>query len=699
MHKKHILHSIITCMGAVLIMVSCNTSKVLPQKEEVKETVTEVVEEVMSNKDYTSGLLLENMDATVKPGDNFQMYVNGKWLDETEIPADKSRYGIFTILRDESQENVKKIIESSAAKGAEGSIDEKKVGGLYASYMDMDTRNAMGHAPIKGEFDKIDAIATHMDLTKYFAYANKMGYEAPMGVFVMSDLKDPTNHALYSWQGGLGLPDREYYFKDDEKSVSLRDSYVTHIAKMFMLAGLDNGDAAAKTIMDLETKMAEQHMKKEDTRNMMALYNAFPVDSLNALMSDFAWGEYLSEAGVGQATKLVVPQIDYTKSLNDIIHKTDLNTWKTYLKWGVLNNCATRLNQEINDQNFEFYGKTMRGTTEQLPLWRRAVGLVDALLGEVIGKVYVKEHFPPEAKDRMNVLVGNLLKSYESSIKQLDWMGEETKVQALDKLSKFTPKIGYPDKWRKYPAEIKADDLFGNIQRSTIAEYERDMAKLDKPVDKMEWGMNPQTVNAYYNPSLNEIVFPAAILQPPFFDLNADDAVNYGAIGGVIGHEIGHGFDDQGSTFDGDGVLRNWWTDQDKEEFKKRTQALVEQYNSFKVFDDLNVNGEFTLGENIGDLGGLSIALKAYEMSLGGKEAPVMDGFTGIQRVFLGWAQAWRDKSREEALRMQVGTDPHSPALFRVNGVVRNIPAFYEAFGITEADGLYLAPEERVKIW
>lgn len=698
MKKQNLVWSMVA-IAIITILSSCSTKKVMPKAETVETTVKEVVEEITTTNNYSSGLYLENMDTSVNPGDNFQMYVNGKWLTETEIPSDKSRYGIFAILRDQSQDNVKAIIEQSAAKGANGSMDEQKVGGLYASFMDMEKRNALGTTPLDAEFAKIDALSSHNDLTKYFAYANSLGYDVPMGIFVMSDLKDPSSHALYSWQGGLGLPDREYYLNDDEKSVELRAAYVTHVEKMLMLANIDNAGAAAKTIMALESKMAENHMKKEDTRDMMGLYNAFPIDSVDVLMADFAWSDYLAEAGVSQATRIIVPQIDYTKSLNDIIHNTDMDTWKTYLKWSVLNNTATRLTDAINDQNFDFYGMTMRGTTEQLPMWRRAVGLVDAHLGEVIGKVYVKEHFPPEAKERMTGLVENLLKAYEVSIKELDWMGPDTKTQALDKLSKFMLKIGYPDKWKEYPAEIKADDLFGNVQRSTIEQYKKDMGKLDKPVDRMEWGMNPQTVNAYYNPTLNEIVFPAAILQPPFFDLNADDAVNYGAIGGVIGHEIGHGFDDQGSTFDGDGVLRNWWTEQDMEEFKKRTNALVAQYNSFKVFDDLNVNGEFTLGENIGDLGGLSIGLKAYQMSLNGKEAPVMDGFTGIQRVFLGWGQAWRDKAREKALRMQVGTDPHSPAIFRVNGVVRNIPAFYEAFDIKEDSELYLPPAERVKIW
>jgi len=377
-----------------------------------------------------------------------------------------------------------------------------------------------------------------------------------------------------------------------------------------------------------------------------------------------------------------------------------MDDWKTYLTWQVLNSNANLLSDEIDQQNFEFYSKTLRGIEEQLPLWKRAVGSVNNNLGEVVGKVYVARHFPPEAKEQMLELVNNLIKAYEISIMELDWMGEETKAQALDKLSKFTPKIGYPDDWEDYSKlAIEKDDLVGNMHRSTQFVYEKNLARQGGPVDKSEWGMTPQTVNAYYNPPLNEIVFPAAILQPPFFDLNADDAVNYGSIGGVIGHEIGHGFDDSGSTFDGDGVLRNWWTDEDKAEFEKRTSKLVEQYSAFKPFDDLNVNGEFTLGENIGDLGGLSIALLAYKLSLDGKEAPVMDGFTGEQRVFIGYAQVWLGKSRDEALREQINTDPHSPRQYRVNGVVRNIPEFYEAFNVAETDALYVAPEERVKIW
>ena len=497
-----------------------------------------------------------------------------------------------------------------------------------------------------------------------------------------------------------GLPDREFYFQEDEKSQSIRDKYVEHVAKMFDLAGFDNGQAAAEMIMSLESKLAAEHMKKEQTRNMVALYNKIPLPELSDLMPNFAWDTYLSEAGVAGIDGLVVTQLDYMKALDSIIQETSMDDWKTYLKWAVLNTSANLLTEELDRQNFEFYSKTLRGVEQQQPQWRRGVNVVNGNLGEVVGKVYVARHFPPEAKAKMQELVGNLIKAYEMSIKELDWMGDETRAQALDKLSKFTPKIGYPDEWKDYSKlTIERNDLVGNMRRSALVNYDFKISRQGGPVDRGEWAMTPQTVNAYYNPPLNEIVFPAAILQPPYFDLNAEDAVNYGAIGAVIGHEIGHGFDDSGSTFDGDGVLRNWWTDEDRQEFKARTAKLIEQYSAFKPFDDLAVNGEFTLGENIGDLGGLSIGLLAYKISLDGKEPPEMDGYTGWQRVFLGYGQAWRGKYREEALRHQIATDPHSPGMYRVNGVVRNVPEFYESFEIAETDELYLPPEERVKIW
>ncbi len=451
--------------------------------------------------------------------------------------------------------------------------------------------------------------------------------------------------------------------------------------------------------MAVETSLAKKHLEKEKSRDWVNLYNMIPTDSLGKAMPRFNWSAFLNEAGLDKQQKLGILMLDYTKALDKIITATDMEAWKTYLKWGVIDANASRLDAAFDEQNWSFYSKELRGIEEQRPLWRRGVAIVNGTLGELVGKVYVKKHFPPEAKERMEKLVQNLLKAYESSIKELDWMSDATKKEALEKLSMFRPKIGYPDKWKTYDVDIKSEDLFGNMSRAGIMEYDREVAKLGKPIDKEEWGMTPQTVNAYYNPTMNEIVFPAAILQPPFFDLNADDAINYGAIGSVIGHEIGHGFDNRGSTFDGSGALRDWWTDIDKENFEKRTEALVAQYDQFKVFPDLNVNGEFTLGENIGDLGGLSIALDAYKMSLNGGEAPVLNGFTGDQRVFIGFAQTYCNKSRDEALRVQVNTDPHAPNHFRINGVVRNVPEFYTAFKVQERDSLFLPPPERIKIW
>lgn len=653
----------------------------------------------VEKKELTSGVLKQHMDTLVNPGDDFTAYVNGTWVKNTEIPADKSSYGVGYIVHEESEDNVKKIIEESSKGDFTKGSDEQKVGDLYKSFMNIEKRNELGVLPIQDELAKVDEISNYDELATYFAYANKVGVNVPLGLFVYQDFKDPTIYTVYTWQSGLGLPDRDYYLKEDDRSKEIKTKYGEHIEKMFDLTNLPNGSGAARTVIALETKLAEKHMEKEKTRDLVALYNMFPVDTLSNIMPKFSWNAFLSEAGLEKQDKLGVLMLDYTKSLDGIITSTSLETWKTYLKWGVIDANASRLNEALNQQNWEFYSKELRGTQEQRPMWRRGVSTVNRTLGEVVGKVYVKRHFPPEAKERMETLVDNLLKAYEVSIKELDWMSEATKKEALDKLSKFTPKIGYPDKWKAYDLEIEADDLFGNLRRSAIMEYNRELAKLGQPIDKDEWGMTPQTVNAYYNPTLNEIVFPAAILQPPFFDLNAEDAVNYGAIGAVIGHEIGHGFDDTGSTFDGDGAMRNWWTEVDKEAFKKRTGALIAQYNEFEALPDLNVNGEFTLGENIGDLGGLSIALKAYNMSLDGDEAPEMDGFTGEQRVFIGYAQAERNKMRDEALRVQINTDPHSPAKFRVNGVLRNVPEFYEAFNVQETDSLYLAPEKRVKIW
>ncbi|KGJ89168.1 M13 family metallopeptidase [Colwellia psychrerythraea] len=647
-----------------------------------------------------SGLDISSIDATVKPGDDFNLYANGNWIKKTEIPADKSSYGIGTMVHEQSQSDVRAIIEAASSGDFPRGSNEQKVGDLYQSYIDWDTRNEIGLTPIHHEFSQIDAITNYEELAIHFAVANKLGYSIPFNLGQYVDFKDPSSYMRYTWQSGLGLPDREYYSLTDDISKELRVSYLLHIEKMLTLAGLANPAAAAKDIFDLETKLANQQMKKEQTRDMVALYNKIPTANLTEIMPDFNWDGFLAQSGISDIDGVVVTQMDYMKALNDIIKDTPIYTWHVYLKWGVVNSTATRLNQALDQQNFEFYGKTMRGVKTQQPMWRRGVNIVNQNIGEVVGKVYVKKHFPPQAKARMEELVTNLTKAYKVSIENLDWMTPETKKQALDKLSKFTPKIGYPDVWKDYSAlTIKKDDLFGNLKRSALVVYQQGLDKQNGPVQKHEWAMTPQTVNAYYNPPLNEIVFPAAILQPPYFNLNAEDAVNYGAIGAVIGHEIGHGFDDAGSAFDGNGVLRNWWTDADKAEFKNRTAKLVAQYDEFEPLKDVHVNGTFTLGENIGDLGGLSISLMAYKMSLAGKTAPVIDDFSGEQRVFLGYAQSWSKKYREKALKHQISTDPHSPAMYRVNGVVRNVPEFYQLFDVKEGDKLYLNPKQRVKIW
>lgn len=680
--------------GSPPVLTAENTNT--PQTPEPADAVDQ---SVAGNAKH-SGLLLEYMDTDIRPGDDFNTFVNGAWIDSAIIPADRSSTGAMLMVHEKSVESVKVIIEESAAGDFAKGSDEQKVGDLYNSFMDVETRNQRGISPLESEFSRIQELEDREDLAVYFAEANKLGVNVPFALRQYADFKDPNTYMMYTWQAGLGMPDREYYFKEGEESENIRTAYQSHIAKMFGLAGLAEGETAAQTIMELETRMAAENLEKEKTRDMVALYNKIPLSELPDLMPEFAWQSYLEAAVISDIDGLVVTQLDYMKALDGILTDVDMDTWKTYLTWKVLNANASLLTEELDSQNFEFYSKTLRGVEQQLPKWKRAVSTVNGNLGEVVGKVYVARHFPPEAKEQMLELVNHLIRAYEVSIKDLGWMGDETKTEALDKLSKFTPKIGYPDKWKDYSdLDIEAEDLVGNVQRSALFQYAINVKRQGGPVDRTEWGMTPQTVNAYYSPPLNEIVFPAAILQPPFFDLNADAAVNYGSIGAVIGHEIGHGFDDKGSAFDGNGVLRNWWTEEDKAEFEKRTARLVEQYNQFQPFEDLYVNGEFTLGENIGDLGGLSIALLAYQLSLNGEEPPVIDGYTGIQRVFIGYAQGWRDKTRDEALRVRINTDPHSPRQYRVNGVVRNVPEFYESFDIAETDELYLAPEDRVKIW
>jgi len=640
------------------------------------------------------------LDDGIKPGDDFFAYVNGKWIAENEIPADRSRYGAFDILRDKSDEDVKAIIEEASATENEEGSDQQRVGDLYLSFQDFETRNARGVSPLEPYLTQIDGLTSKDEVFAFFGVAARLGFNAPVGLFAYADAKNPGINTMYLSQGGIGLPEREYYFKDDAKSEALREQYKQLIADIHAMAGWELDAETIATIYGVEETIAQAHMTKEATRNFANNYTRYEQGELTNLVPDVAWDAFLGAFGLPEPGYLVSVTTPFFEQLGPILDEVALDDWKHYLRWQLLNSQASRLSRDLDNRNFEFYGKALRGSEEQRPDWKRAVGVVDAGLGELVGKVYVEKHFPPEAKARMDVLVANLVKAYQDSVKALDWMSEETKTEALDKLSKFEPKIGYPNNFRAYEGvTIARDDYFGNLMRIREADVERDISRHGGPVDRDEWGMNPQTVNAYYTPVLNQIVFPAAILQPPFFDLAADEAINYGAIGAVIGHEIGHGVDDQGSKFDGDGNIRNWWTDADRAEFEARTDALVGQYDSYYPFPDLHVNGTFTLGENIGDLGGISIALKAYQASLEGQEAPVIGGFSGTQRVFIGFGRVWRSKIRDEALRTQIATDPHSPGVYRANGSVRNVPEWYSAFQVSEGDGLYLAPDERVKIW
>jgi len=649
----------------------------------------------------TGGIELANMDTSVRPQDDFFRYVNGAWLDTAEIPADRTNAGVFLELRDKSREDVMAIIENvSSSADLEPGSDEQKVADLYNSFMDIERLDELGMSPLEEELARLDAIVDKEELSAYFAHSGTIGAGGPFILYIDIDGKDSTRYAAHLWQAGLGLPDRDYYFREDERSVDLREAYVAHIEKMFELAGFDDPAGSAEELMALETEIAASHWTTVENRDSDATYNKFAVDELGTLGDGFNWPAFLAGAGIDTEKDIIINQPSYIEGFNRVFVETTLEDWKTYMRWSLLDRYAARLNSELDEQNFDFFGRTLNGQQEQRPRWQRAVGVVNLALGEVVGKVYVSRYFEPEAKARMIELVENLRAAYGAAIEELEWMGPETKAAARVKLEKFTPKIGYPDRWEDYSGlEIVKGDLVGNFMRARRFRYELDRSKLGGPIREWEWGMTPQTVNAYYNPSMNEVVFPAAILQPPFFNMAADDAVNYGAIGAVIGHEMGHGFDDQGSKYDGEGNLENWWTDEDREKFTERTQTLIDQFANFDVFDDLNVNGELTLGENIGDLAGLTIAYRAYQISLDGKEAPVLDGMTGDQRFFMGIGQVWRYKATDEALRNRVMTDPHSPPRFRVNGTLPNMPEFVAAFDVQEGDDMYLPPEDRVKIW
>ena len=648
-----------------------------------------------------SGVDTQYIDAAVRPQDDFFTYLNGKWLKSTEIPADKSSWGTFAKLADDIQPQVRTIIESAQGDTKAGP-DARKIGALYASYIDEARREQLGYTPLAGELAAIRRLKSKQELPSLAARLARLGVASPYAMYIGQDERETTRYAAYITQSGLGLPDRDWYLKkDDGKMAGQTAKYEQHVATMLGMVGHQDVARAAANILAFETALAQAQWSKVENRDPVKTYNKVPLAQMAALAPGFDWSAAATAAGIGaKVDYVIVNQPSYLRALGGVLEKTDLETLKAYYEWQLVRKFSPYLSRSFVNENFSFYGTALTGVTENRPLWKRGVATVEGALGEAVGKQYVQLYFPAERKARMEVLIKNLLEAYRQSIDTLDWMSPETKKQAQAKLASFTPKIGYPDKWRDYtPLAIKRGDLVGNVMRSNQFRYNLELAKLGKPIDRQEWGMTPQTVNAYYNPSMNEIVFPASILQSPFFDMRADDAVNYGAIGTVIGHEIGHGFDDQGSQYAGDGNLRNWWTAEDRAKFKLRTDMLVKQYSAFSPIPGYQVNGELTLGENIGDNSGIAIAYKAYKLSLGGKPAPVIDGLTGDQRFFMGFAQVWRVKMRDEAMINQVKTDPHSPGIFRANGTLMNQPAFYEAFGVKEGDKMYLAPKDRVSIW
>ena len=648
------------------------------------------------------GVDLSQQDPDTKPGDDFFRFANGKWLDEFTLPADRSNYGSFSVLGDRSDERVNTIIEDlSAAEPAADTI-EQKISDYYLSYMNTEVLDERGIGPLRERLAQLAAIDSRDALIEALGRSQLDATASPFGWYVGADRRDPDRHQLVLSLGGIGLPDRDYYLLDTEQYVSVRSEYVAHIERMLGFAGIENAVGKAKTVLALETRFAENLWPRADRRNRDLTFNPMTDAEFKAAYPNMDWDAYWSAAGITEIEDL---NISFPSAMAPIIALVDsvaIEDWVSYMSYQHISSLASVLSQEIDNENFHFYSTVLNGVPEQRQRWERGVERVGSLnsLGEAVGQIYVQKHFPEAAKQQMQGLVENLRTALDTSIASLDWMGEETKNEARLKLESFRPKIAYPDEWRDLSSiEISRDDLFANARSLREFNYADEIGRLGKPTNREEWGMTPQTVNAYYNSSFNEIVFPAGILQPPFFDPAADMAVNYGGIGAVIGHEMGHGFDDQGSKSDSLGVQRNWWTNDDRVNFEKLTTALAAQYDQFEPVPGYFVDGNFTLGENIGDVGGLSLAYRAYKLSLGGEEAPVIDGLTGDQRFFLSWAQVWQRKYREDALIQRLTSDPHSPSEFRVNGVVRNFDEWYEAFDVQPEDALYLAPEDRVRIW
>lgn len=664
----------------------------------------------MTSAAARSGLDLSHLDSAVRPQDDLFGHVNGRWLDDYDMPPDRATDGAFRTLFDRAEAQVRELLTEAAGSTAPAGTDGRRIGDLYASFLDEQAVQARGVAPLLAELAAIDGAGDRDALARVLGACQRTGVGGGVGLYVDTDSKDSTRYLLHLTQSGIGLPDESYY--RDEQHAEILAAYPGHIAAMFALAlGGNTADFAATAgrIVALETRLAGAHWDVVKRRDAELTYNLRAFAALPDEAPGFDWAGWVAALGISAgssdelAAELVVRQPDFLTAFAGLWESAELSDWQDWLRWRVIHARAGLLTDALVAEDFAFYGRRLSGTEAIRDRWKRAVSLVESLMGDTVGKLYVAKHFPPDAKARIDALVANLREAYRVSITSLDWMTPATRERALVKLDKFTAKVGYPASWRDYSALVTdAADLYGNYLRGYAVNYDRELAKLGAEVDRDEWFMTPQTVNAYYNPGMNEIVFPAAILQPPFFDADADDAANYGGIGAVIGHEIGHGFDDQGAKYDGDGNLVDWWTDADRAEFEVRTTALIEQYEAFvprALSDGQHVNGAFTVGENIGDLGGLSIALLAYQLSLGRGQAPLLDGLTGVQRVFFGWAQVWRTKSRDAEAIRRLATDPHSPPEFRCNGVIRNIDAFYEAFGVGADDALHLEPARRVRIW
>ncbi|MEO6918521.1 MAG: M13 family metallopeptidase [Collimonas sp.] len=694
--KRSLIYAAVLTLAA---SATCSTASFAqtPQPQPVAAVAS------MASARQASGIDMKNADLSVRPQDDFYSYVNGAWLKKTEIPADKSSWDAFYEVVEHTLDQLHTIIDGlSADKNLTPGSNQQKIADLYASYMDEPALETLGIKPLQAEFAKVDALTAKPQIPGLIAHLNNIGVNAPYALAIHQDAKDSSKVIADLGQSGLGLPDRDYYLKaGDAKLKATLVRYQAHVATMLALTGDKAAKQNAAAIVALETRLAKVQWTEVQNRDPVKTYNPIPLAQLPVLAPHVNWDGYLDDAGLkDKVAYLVVSQPSYIKGLDKVLQDTPLPVWKAYFKWHVLSGFASDLSKKYVDQNFSFKGTVLRGVPQNEPRWKRGINVIEGSIGEGLGQLYVEQFFPPENKARMEKLVANLIAAYHQSIDHLDWMSADSKKEAQKKLSTLTLKIGYPDKWRDYSSlVIKRDDLVGNLIRANQFEYRRNINKLGKPVDRSEWGDTPQTVNAYYNPEFNEIVFPAAILQAPFFNAAADDAVNYGGIGAVIGHEISHGFDDQGSQYDEIGNLRDWMGKQDHLNFAVKTKALVKQYGAYSAIPGYKVNGELTLGENIADNSGLAIAYKAYHLSLDGKTPPVIDGFTGDQRLYLGWAQVWRGKVRDAQAIVYVKTDPHSPPRFRGNGAVVNQPGFYSAFGVKPGDKMYLPPEQRIIMW